>query len=84
MTNPTPLSPAAQAVIQAIDEVRWDWGNMQEADANIIAAAALRSVANLLSAEVDAPKVDGTKYNGLWHSYDLLNAIADELEGAND
>ena len=41
---------------------------------------ALCAVADLLSKEVDAPKVDGMKYTGLWHSHDYLNAIAAELE----
>jgi hypothetical protein len=57
---------------------------MCPADANVIAAAALRAAAELLSKEVDAPKVDGMKYAGLWHSHDYLNAIAAELEGTND
>jgi hypothetical protein len=70
------LSPAALAVWEAFNEDEpgafIDYGDCL--------AAALRAAADLLSAEVNAPKVDGSKYNGLWHSYDLLNAIADELE----
>ena len=46
----------------------------------LAAAAALRAAADLLSREVDAPKVDGSKYAGLWHSFDYLNTIANELE----
>jgi hypothetical protein len=73
----TKLSPAAQAVLNAlIDNWRAD---PYEMDVPAVAAV-LRAAADLLSAEVDAPKVDGGKYNGLWHSHDLLNAIADELE----
>ena len=74
MTNPTPLSPAAQAVLNAA---------LQESNLSPtvrVAVAALRAAAELLSKEVDAPKVDGSKYNGLWHSFDYLNAIAAELE----
>ena len=76
------LSPHAQAIKDAVlalysdEKVRkFGW----QLDVRTVAAA-LRAAADLLSAEVNAPKVDGSKYNGLWHSYDLLNAIADELE----
>ena len=77
----TELSPAAQAVFHAFNS-KFDWieDGVPGPQFNSIAAA-LRAAADLLSAEVDAPKVDGSKYNGLWHSYDLLNIIADELEG---
>ena len=76
------LSPAAQAVKDAVlalysDEKVQKFG--WRLDVRTVAAT-LRAAADLLSAEVNAPKVDGSKYNGLWHSYDLLNAIADELE----
>ena len=76
------LSPHAQAIKDAVlalysdEKVRkFGW----QLDVRTVAAT-LRAAADLLSAEVNAPKVDGSKYNGLWHSYDLLNAIADELE----
>ena len=80
----TDLSPTARAVLTAVTLKRYDvppegLPAFAEEMAPLIAAA-LRAAADLLSAEVDAPKVDGSKYNGLWHSYDLLNAIADELE----
>ena len=71
----TDLSPAAQAVLNAAI------GVAESPHAEAIAAAALRAAAELLSQEVEAPKVDGSKYAGLWHSYDYLNAIAAELEG---
>jgi hypothetical protein len=67
------LSPAAQTVLDAYYCEKLLVGSKR-------VAAALRVAADLLSAEVDAPKVDGSKYNGLWHSHDLLTAIADELE----
>jgi hypothetical protein len=39
-------SPTTQAVSDAIDKVRWDWGNLCPADAHTIAAAALRAAVN--------------------------------------
>ncbi len=74
------LSPAAQAVLDAYNEDR-PVGDSLPRNALV---EALRAAADLLSQEVDAPKVDGSKYNGLWHSFDYLNAIADELEATND
>ena len=70
-----PLSPSAQAVMDACTDapIQINW-------ATKLAAAALRAAADLLSREVDAPKVDGRKYAGLWHSVDYLLAIATELE----
>ena len=44
-----PLSPATQAVSDAVEQVYWDWGNLCPADAHTIAAAALRAAANLLN-----------------------------------
>ena len=76
----TDLSPAAQAVLDAL--YMEELNGPQQLMARAHAAAALRAAADLLAAEVDAPKVDGSKYNGLWHSHDLLNAIASELEDA--
>ena len=78
------LSPAAQAVLTAVTLTKYDvppegLPAFAEEMAPLLAAA-LRAAAELLSKEVDAPKVDGSKYNGLWHSFDYLNAIADELE----
>jgi hypothetical protein len=72
-TSMSELSPAAQTVLDAYYCEKPLVGSKR-------VAAALRAAADLLSAEVDAPKVDGSKYNGLWHSHDLLTAIADELE----
>lgn len=75
----TELSPAAQATWDAWQKAPVSL-DIQQSDRDALAAA-LRAVAELLSKEVDAPKVDGSKYNGLWHSFDYLNAIAAELEG---
>jgi len=77
MTNPTLLSPAAQAVLDA--SIKHS-GPAFEPLVRKLVSDALRAAAELLSKEVEAPKVDGSKYNGLWHSFDYLNAIADELE----
>ena len=43
MTNKQ-YSSTTQAVSDAIDKVYWDWGNMCPADAQTIAAAALRAL----------------------------------------
>jgi len=45
MTDPTPLSPAAQAVLNAANNAYWLWDQMCPADADVIAAAALRAAA---------------------------------------
>lgn len=64
MTN---LSPAAQAVLNAVREIC-------PAPADEIAAAALRATANEVC----------LRWAELQHPSDVLNAIADELEGSND
>lgn len=46
MTDGNSLSPVTKAVLDAIDDVRWDWGNMCEASADVIAVATLRALAN--------------------------------------
>jgi len=74
MTDLTPLSPAAQAVLSAYVS-----SPIRNGDKPAVAAV-LRAAAKNLSHEVDAPKVDGSKYAGIWHAFDYLNAIADELE----
>jgi hypothetical protein len=38
------ISPETRAVIDAIDKVRWDWGNMREADAETVAITTLRAI----------------------------------------
>jgi hypothetical protein len=76
----TELSPAAQAVLNAANGASSYGSDDCLNDARQIAVATIRAVADLLSKEVDASKVDGSKYAGLWHSVDYLLAIADELE----
>lgn len=63
----TTLSPETRAVLEAIDDVRWDWGNMREADAETIAVATLRAVVKEL------------KYYGITEKNILR--IVDEMEG---
>ncbi len=70
MTNPTPLSPAAQAVWEAFNQ--FDHAGMH-VDYGIKMAAALRAVADQMAAWADEEgRVD----------LDDLLAIAAELEGA--
>lgn len=76
----TELSPAARSVFESFNS-QFDWVEDGVPGPQFKAiAAALRAAAGLLSKEVEAPKVDGSKYNGIWHSFDCLNAIAEELE----
>ena len=70
MTNPTPLSPAAQAVLDAANNAYWLWDQMCPADANVIAAAALRAAADQVVPE---------KLESYGIRYELLR-IAAELE----
>jgi hypothetical protein len=56
----------AQAVADAIEEVRFDWGNMEQSHPHIIAVAALRKV------------VEELKYIGITEKNIL--ELANELE----
>ena len=73
MTNPTPLSPAAQAVVTAIEKFDWEAGHFSRENiwmlSREVTAAALRAAANQLTSS---------------KALDQLRAIADELEGSND
>jgi hypothetical protein len=46
-----PLSPATQAVSDAVEQVYWDWGNLCPASADTIAAAALRAAVDAVLPE---------------------------------
>lgn len=72
MTDPTTLSPAAQAVLDAVDEVYWDWCDMSPASASTITAAALRAAANAV--EIDPYKIEHAEF------WSALHDIATELE----
>lgn len=72
MTKPQPLSPAAQAVLDAANQAYWLWDQMHPADANAIAAAALRAAADHIDHDWSA-----------FNCVDALCEIAAELEGLN-
>ena len=71
MTNKQ-LSPAAQAVMDAADDVYWDWSDQSPASSSVIAAAALRAV-------VEHCVPDDSE--GHWVYIPHVLAIANELEG---
>ena len=66
------LSPASQAVLDAVNKVYWDWGNMLPASSDTITAAALRAV-------VEHCVPDDSE--GHWVYIPHVLAIANELEG---
>lgn len=79
-------SPATRAVSDASKEAYWDWGNMCPADANTIAAAALRKAADEVHSMLDIPEnmsepetVTGMRIAYIQY-YRLLCIIAKELE----
>ena len=69
-----PLSPAAQAVLDAASDVYWDWTDMEPAASSVIAAAALRA-----AADQNSYCLYGSDYYVI--AKDDLLAIAAELEG---
>lgn len=79
----TDLSPAAQAVLDAANKAYWLWDAMCPADADAIAAAALRAAADQVVPEFWHE--EGDIYAETKHDVraDLL-ALAAELEGSND
>ena len=78
MNNPKPLSPAAQAVLDAFRKQPGDRSTL---------AAALRAAAAQIAAEEVPPHVTGDVYwpwrNGRATAEEHLLAIATELEGTN-
>lgn len=84
MTKPKPLSPSAQAVLDAAKEAYWLWDEMCPADPDTIAAAALRAVAHKV---VPFPGrypvneyMEGIR-DAKQYVHQQLLAIADELNG---
>jgi len=75
MTVSSSLSPAAEAVVSAIQDSSYDWSNMDQAHPNVIAAAALRALVFELGTR--------TKGGAIILSGDTVLAIAAELEGAS-
>jgi len=64
--------PAAQAVLDAVVVVSWDWSNLEPASSSVVAAAALRAVAD------QVVPVNGSRKNNEIRA-ELLG-IATELE----
>jgi hypothetical protein len=58
------ISPAACAILDALNEVSWDWSSMEQADPRTIAAAVLRAAAKQMHFAEDVK---------------ILNELADEL-----
>jgi hypothetical protein len=58
------ISPAASAILDALNEVSWDWSSMEQACPRTIAAAVLRAAAKEMYFEADVK---------------VLNELADEL-----
>ncbi len=58
------ISPAACAILDALNEVSWDWENMQQSHPRDIAAAVLRAAAKEMCFEEDVK---------------ILNELADEM-----
>jgi hypothetical protein len=45
----TDLSPAASTILEALNEVSWDWSSMEQSSPQTIAAAALRAAAGVIT-----------------------------------
>ena len=80
----TDLSPAAQAVLNAANNAYWLWDQMCPADADVIAAAALRAAADQV---VPDDAVEPRNYLPMAMECQRIRrellAIAAELEGGN-
>jgi hypothetical protein len=66
------MTKEAQAVADAIEEVRFDWGNMEQSHPHTIAVATLRKVVEELKYIDD--------YGNAFVNADELEALANELE----
>jgi hypothetical protein len=83
-----PLSPAAQAVKDAAQDAYWLWDSMCPADAETIAAAALRAAADQVAPDEPYPENsqfwEDDEAIQEWHSKQYFRkrnlAIAAELE----
>lgn len=73
------LSPAAQAVLDALNKTSWDWASMEQASPQTIAAAALRAAADEVVPVPIVAETPGEHWTRLGIKNKLL-AIADELE----
>ena len=72
------LSPQAQAVKKSADDAYWLWDQMCPADANIIAAAALREL--VVQLQYDQSCWDEPVKHMVLDARAILD-VADELEG---
>jgi len=85
MTNPTPLSPAAQAVVAAIEKFDWESGHFSREEiwalSKEVTAAALRAAAANYRSKVSYA-LPNKFVNGVLTVANALDEIADELEGA--
>jgi hypothetical protein len=83
----TDLSPAAQAVLDATQDAYWLWDSMCPADAETIAAAALRAAADqVVPPHLETELYDRNPSLTLQKAVEIrhqLLAIAAELENAN-
>jgi hypothetical protein len=86
MTAPKPLSPAAQAVLEAATAAFWDHESMAPSDPDVIAAATLRAVADQVVPEPPdcgppaSDYIKGAEDRQRMVRFRLL-AIATELKG---
>ena len=87
MTDTTPLSPAAQAVLKAAC-IHHGLFNEEIIQRRRMLAAALRAAADQVVPKTPPPKFAPHYEEGIWDGKDdareQLLAIAAELEGAND
>ncbi len=70
------VTSAAQAILDAIKAIDFDWSTMEQADSTVIVAAALRTAAEV---NVGTDYQNGKRVATILRA-DIL-AIADELEG---
>ena len=78
-----PLSPAAQAVLDALQEASWNWASNEQASPRDIAAAALRALADQVVPLPRLPYDACCDVHAAAIRAEIL-AIAVELEGGND
>ena len=81
----TDLTPAARAVLDAANKAYWLWDQMCPADAEIIAAAALRAAADQVApSDLDEPRNYLPMAMECQRIREELLAIATELEALPD
>ena len=77
------LSPAAQAVLDSVSDVYWDWAAMSPAASHTIAAAALRAAADQVVPWQPEPTEDSVgptiDYGYAWALFSKANDVRQEL-----